>query len=479
MPKKPTRTNRLTQILYWANVLAVGFLVASYLLAAHAIITSQLVPAKYLIPGVVVSGAIVAAFTYVHVRKTLPTGKNVACIIVSLLLGAVSMYVYTTTSVTTSFLQNIQETAYITEEYSIIAKKDDHIALAPTSKYAAALLKPDPNSSAVRAEANKKFQGDYKEYDNLTSVVAALDTNQAPLGVLKTSQIELIKENSEPFYQRIEVLSTFTIKTKTSASGVKTDTSKPFVVYISGIDTYGAIDTVSRSDVNMLAIINPQTRKVLLVNTPRDYYVQLHGTTGVKDKLTHAGIYGIDMSRTTLEDLYDTPINYYMRVNFSSLTGIINVLGGVNVYSDYTFSSGKDTFTQGYNSLNADQALAFSRTRYAFQDGDRTRGKNQQKVIEAIIAKMNSPSNLAKYQNILGALNGTFQTNMSPQEITSVVNAQLNDMKGWQTESISVDGAGSSNYTYSMGDIKLYVMEPNADSLEAAKAKIRQYRQGK
>lgn len=253
------------------------------------------------------------------------------------------------------------------------------------------------------------------------------------------------------------------------------DETKPFTIYISGIDTYGGIDTVSRSDVNILVVVNPRSHKILLVNTPRDYYVQLHGTTGLRDKLTHSGVYGIDMSVKTMEDLYATPIDYYLRINFTSLVNIIDVLGGVDVNSAYNFKVGSDSFVIGSNHLDGKKALEFARDRYSFEEGDRTRGENQQRVIEAIISKMSSSSSLLHYPDILESLQNSFQTNMSSIDITQLIRSQLNDMAKWQVKSTSVNGSDSHNYTYSMPTTMLYVMEPDRASIDAAKVEIRQY----
>jgi LCP family protein required for cell wall assembly len=271
------------------------------------------------------------------------------------------------------------------------------------------------------------------------------------------------------------VLDTFKVRVKKNSAKAKTDVTKPFIVYISGIDTYGDIASVSRSDVNILAVVNPQTKKVLLVNTPRDYYVQLNGTTGLRDKLTHAGIYGVDASERTLEDLYGVNINNYMRINFTSLMEIVDRIGGVEVNSDVAFKSGKYTFNLGINQLDGKAALEFSRNRYAFAEGDRQRGKNQQKVIEAIINKVGRPDTIIYYQSLLSSLRGTFQTDASQAEISAVVKQQLNSLGEWSVESISVDGAGKLAQTYSYGSQPLYVMEPNIDTVNAAKAKIQEY----
>jgi len=263
----------------------------------------------------------------------------------------------------------------------------------------------------------------------------------------------------------------------TSQASTGTVITKPYIVYISGIDTYGDVSTVSRSDVNIIAVVNPTTKKVLLVNTPRDYYVQLHGTTGVRDKLTHAGIYGVDMSKNTLQDLYGTPIDYTLRINFTSLLKVVDAVGGVDVISDQAFKAGGYSFVQGVNTLNSKQALAFARERHSFSDGDRQRGKDQQRVIEALITKLSQPSVLVNYQQILASLNGTFQTNASSSEVTGIIRQQLDSIGGWTTESISVDGTGATNITYSTGKQPLYVMEPDVATVNAAKAKIQAYLQ--
>lgn len=453
----------------------VGVIVAvSYILAVFAIIRTQVIPGTYLAILIVLTAPIIAFLSFTHIKKTLPFPRGIALNIFSLLITAFSLYIFSASSATTAFLDKVQATNYSTEEYSIIAKKDRKIDLARTNQRTA-LLATDANKDLVKTEVDKRTKTEYKDYPELTSLTLALNNKEVDSSALKSSYLRLLEENNPYFYQSIEVLATFTIKIDTEATATKTDITKPFVVYISGIDTYGAVSSVSRSDVNILAAINPKTHQILLVNTPRDYYVQLHGTTGVKDKLTHAGIYGINMSVRTLEDLYGTTIDYYMRVNFASLLNIVDTLGGVDVYSDYAFKADGYSFNTGLNKLDGKAALAFSRERYSFEDGDRTRGKNQQRVIEAIIKKLSSPGTLVRYPDILKSLDGAFQTNASSSDITKLLQEQLNNMRSWQTESISVDGTGAKAATYSMGAAQLYVMIPDQASLSAAKQKIVQY----
>ena len=216
-----------------------------------------------------------------------------------------------------------------------------------------------------------------------------------------------------------------------------------------------------------------------MINIPRDYYVALHGT-GKKDKLTHAGIYGLDMSVKTLDDLLDIEINYYFKVNYGALVKLVDALGGVDVYSKYNFTSGEEfyTYKKGFNHVNGRQALEFVRTRYAFLDGDRTRGENQQAMIQAIIKKACSKDILFKYSNILDSLKGTFTTNFSTDEITDVINMQLDKMPSWNITSISLNGSDASEYTYSYPNQKLYVMKPNEETINNAKETLAKVKKG-
>ena len=227
---------------------------------------------------------------------------------------------------------------------------------------------------------------------------------------------------------------------------------------------------------NMIATINIKENKVLLTNTPRDYYVQLHGTTGNKDKLTHAGVYGIDMSISTLEDLYDTKINYYIRVNFNTLISLVDQIGGIDIYSDMSLTTLHYNvhINKGWNHLNGEQALGYCRERYSYIDGDRHRGQNQQQVIEAIIKKVTDSNDLNTYMKLLSVLENSMQTNIDKKLINSFINIQVKNNYHWSVESQSVTGYDSANYTYSYPGQYLYVMEPDYNSLTSAKNKIKE-----
>lgn len=304
--------------------------------------------------------------------------------------------------------------------------------------------------------------------------------------VLEEGYLNLIYEEDDSYKDKTKVIYTFEVKVEShkEISNVSV-TEQPFVLYISGIDQYGNVTSVrGRSDVNILAVINPITNKILLVNTPRDYYVRLAGTTGLKDKLTHAGIYGIDKSINTLENIYGIDINHYLRVNFNTLIKVVDVIGGIDIYSDKAFrpwTNGNIYINHGWNHMDGKTALAYARERHAYINGDHHRGANQQQVITAIINKVSKSSVLiSKYNSILNALNGSFQTDIDTSIITSFIRYQLDKMPNWNIESIAVTGYNSYNYTYSMGTgYKLYVMEPDYDSVEVAKNRIKEVLNGK
>lgn len=288
-----------------------------------------------------------------------------------------------------------------------------------------------------------------------------------------SEEIKDFKTDTKIIYTEKHELQTST-KTDNTASKYSIKSGK-FNVYISGIDTSGNISNVSRSDANILATVNTETHEVLLTSIPRDYYVTLH-SYGAKDKLTHSGIYGINETIKTAEDILDTDINYYVRVNFTTVIKLVDKLGGIDVYSEYDFTSNAAKafhYNKGYNHLNGEEALAFSRERYAFNSGDNQRVKNQQAVIEAVIKKvLNSTTLLTKYTDILEALKGSFQTNIAQDDISALVKDQINNMSSWSVKTNSLTGTGASSSTYSMGSTPLYVMVPSSTSVNDAKDKI-------
>ena len=256
-------------------------------------------------------------------------------------------------------------------------------------------------------------------------------------------------------------------------------TKEPFVVYLSGVDTRGDLTDKARSDVNIIAAVNPVTKQVVLINTPRDYYVDLAGTNS-KDKLTHAGLYGVQTSMDTLGNLYGVDVQHYIRINFAGFINIIDALGGVDVYSDQAFTSvgspgyyDPTTFVEGWNHLDGKAALAFARERHAFKTGDVQRGINQMKVIDAMLNKIKSPALLMGFTKILDAVSDSFVTSLSQNQISALVRMQLSDFAEWNIERYTVTGtSGSSTKCYSAKGQKLYVMKPDENSVTKAKEMI-------
>ena len=300
--------------------------------------------------------------------------------------------------------------------------------------------------------------------------------------IVLNSVFENIIESEYPDYaSKIRKIYTKNITKEVAAP--KVSKNKSFNVYVSGIDTYGPISSVSRSDVNILMTVNQDSKKILLTTTPRDSYVPIaDGGNNQKDKLTHAGIYGVDSSIHTLENLYGVDINYYVRLNFTSFLKLIDLLGGVDVYNDQEFTSrhGKFHFPVGNVHLDSEQALGFVRERYSLADGDRDRGRNQQKVIVAIIQKLTSSEALKNYSDIIQGLQDSLQTNMPIETMMDLVNAQLDSGGSYKVNSQDIKGTGQMGLpSYAMPDSNLYMMEIDDSSLAAAKSAIQDVMEGR
>ena len=264
-----------------------------------------------------------------------------------------------------------------------------------------------------------------------------------------------------------------------SDAEAKKITKEPFVVYLSGVDTRGELTEKARSDVNILAAVNPETKQVVLINTPRDYYVDLAGTNS-KDKLTHAGLYGVQTSMDTLGNLYGVDVQHYIRINFAGFINIVDALGGVDVYSDQAFTSvgspgyyDPTTFAEGWNHLDGKSALAFARERHAFASGDIQRGINQMKVIDAMMNKIKSPTVLMSFSKLMDAVSDCFVTSLSQEQISALVRMQLASLSDWDIQSYAVTGtSGKSSQCYSAKGQSLYVMKPDENSVNQAKELI-------
>lgn len=333
------------------------------------------------------------------------------------------------------------------------------------------------NTDKVIEEINSGYECQITtaEYQDSVALAEGLYSGEVNAIILNTAYVDMIEENEDyrDFQERTRLITTMTYENEVvkdnnddylSGDGI-------FTMYISGIDTNGEPTVNRNSDVNILMTVNTNTHQILMINTPRDFYVPTTVSGGMPDKLTHAGCYGIDCSVGTLEMLYGINIDYYMKVNFTGFVDIINLLGGVEVYSETEFTAwnGGYHIVEGNNYLNGEQALGFARERYAFGSGDRQRGKNQMKVIKAVINKMLSTDMLMNYSKILDAVSASMITSMSYDEISELVQMQLNGMPSWDIQTYSVDGTGDTLSSYSLSTPN-YVMIPNEDTVSQAKA---------
>lgn len=322
-----------------------------------------------------------------------------------------------------------------------------------------------------------------KDYTTMEQLAGALYSGEVQAIIMNQAYADALKDidGYTEFADRTKVIYGNTIKTEIKVVEDVDVTSNAFAVYISGIDTTGPVSTTSRSDVNIIAIVNPDTREILLVNTPRDYYVPLSISNGVRDKLTHAGIYGIDVSMDTLGMLYGIDVNYFFRLNFTGFTGIIDALGGIDVTLDYDATLQQTGYLEvhrGENHFNGSQALVFARERYAYTDGDRQRGRNQMMVISSVVKRMASPALLNNYAGLMDSISGSFETSLSSAQISDLVRMQLNEGGGWNVQQYSVTGTGDMASCYSVSSGEYYVMRPDENTVAKAKELIQKVYSG-
>ena len=373
-----------------------------------------------------------------------------------------------------------QTAAFSEVEMSIVVPKDSDIKDVNQLTTVQAPTKVDKNNVDTLMSALKKDKKVDVKVDDVASYQEAYDnlkSGKSKAMVLSGSYASLLESVDSNYASHLKTIYTYKIKTKNNNSAKQVD-SKVFNIYISGIDTYGSISTVSRSDVNIIMTVNMNTHKILLTTTPRDAYVKIPGGGADQyDKLTHAGIYGVETSEQTLENLYGIKIDYYARINFTSFLKLIDQLGGVTVHNDQAFTSlhGKFDFPVGDIQMNSEQALGFVRERYSLNGGDNDRGKNQEKVISAIVNKLASLNSVSNFTSIVNNLQDSVQTNMSLDTINALANTQLDSGSKFTVASQAVTGTGSTGQltSYAMPNSSLYMMKLDDSSVESASQAIK------
>ena len=417
-------------------------------------------------------------------KKTRKTSKiffGILSFILIIIYGIICRY----SSSTIDFVKKATKLKIETVNYSVLVLKDtDYKDILDLTDKKIGFLSTDNNLNDSVKVLKNKFKFEKSDYEDIGSLLGELYNNELNAISINDAYISLLEESNNEFVKNYKVVYTYKVNVKVKDNKVnKVDFTKdPFIIYISGTDSRGSVSDVSRSDVNIIAVVNPTTHKILLVSTPRDYYVQLHGTTGIKDKLTHAGVYGIDMSKNTMEDLLDINIDNVVKVSFRTVVNLVDTIDGIDINSDTEFTAtseltrNKCYYVEGNNHLNGDCALRYARERKTYTTGDRHRGQNQQQVITAIVEKMTNPKYLIRYNQILKNIDGTIETDINYEQITELAKYELTNLSKWSVESISLDGEGAMLPTYSMGyDLPLYVMIPNEETVNNAKNKINEY----
>ena len=411
-------------------------------------------------------------------------GKTTSAIlIVALLVGSVSMYAV---KGLVDLSAGVNSTSNYSEyEMSIVVPADSDVkdlkqltnVLAPSGN--------DQDNVQALMKNISQTQGHELTVDTASSYLAAyksLTSGEAKAIVLNSVFEDTIRGEDPDYASKIKKIYTYKISKKIdTAIGKQDPNAEVFNIYVSGIDTYGPISSVSRSDVNIIMTVNRKTKKVLLTTTPRDAYVPIaDGGLNQPDKLTHAGIYGVDASVHTLENLYGIDLNYYVRLNFTSFLKLIDLLGGIDIENDQEFTVGNTNYPIGNISLNSEQALTFVRERYSLNGGDNDRGKNQEKVIAAVIKKLTSTDALKNYNAILSGLQDSVQTDMSLETMMNLINTQLESGGSYNVTSQALTGTGNTGLpSHAMPEANLYMMEIDQNSLAAAKAAIQEVMEGK
>ena len=455
---------------------------------------TKMVPTIYmLIIGIVL--AVIAAIIWLLVWHTRYTGRFISGTVLAVIMIAILAFGGFYINKTRSAISNISgETTEVTQMAVYVKSDDAADSVEATAGYTYGILSSldRENTDGAVAHLNSQFGTEVqtKEYAGLTELADGILNGEVNAMLLNSGYLSVYEDMDgyTDFSTKIKEVGTVdvesTIQSAEESTPIEPITTanggKVYTIYLSGIDTRGEMTAKSRSDVNIIATVNTDTHEILLVSTPRDYFVPLSISGGAPDKLTHAGIYGIDVCMDTLGMLYDIDINYYFRINFGGFVKVIDALGGITVNSDYDFDSKNILgyhFNKGENYLNGEQALIFARERYAFQEGDRQRGKNQMEVIRGVVKKALSPEILTSYSSILSSLDGCFGTNITYEEIAQILQQQLTNGGDWTIVSYSVNGTGATEKPYSMSQ-KAYVMVPDYNTVDKAKSLMEKVRNG-
>lgn len=490
------RRIRRTKLDWFGIIMMFVLLVCSLAIFARLMATKMLTTTNMVL---IMVGLLVVNGLHIFVQLPLRRNKlgKLICGALAVVLSVAMIYGTVAAGAVQSALNKISGIMVEKQVTAVIVmKEDDATELGDTRGYKFGILaNRDQENTRKLLSAMQESMGqiDTREYETPAAMADALYDDEIQAMILNEGYISLLTEQEDysDFSSHTKIIYEYVTEHEiTSIKPSGSITKQPFVIYCSGSDERDSdINAKSRSDVNILAVVNPKTRQILLINTPRDYYLPL-AFNGELDKLTHAGMYGVQESMAVLDNLYGTKTSYYGRINFWGLIDIVDALGGIDVYLDYSFTTAAGdvagygdreySYTEGWNHMNGIEALTFSRERYSFSDGDNQRGKNQMKVIQAIIEKATSPSVLSKYQDLLKAVSDNFITNISYDQISSLVQMMQKDGASWNIQTMSAtQGSGDTMQPcYSSYGELLYVMPPDYDSVNRIREVIDQVMNG-
>lgn len=478
-------------------LLSVVLVISSFYLL-YQVIRLNVLPSKFLFPltiGVVVLDAI---FILLLIYFSKNVVSKIICVVLTLLVCAVSCFGGYYISKTQNVLSSITNVAkHAKNTVSVIVKESSSIkdkSQLNGVSVGSLRLNEQGSKKALKELSGEGIVLNQTEYDSMTALLEAFYNGEVDSIIINESSRSQIldMEDYSNFDSNTRVVyqTSYKVKNNDSATSVSDITSKPFNVLISGSDTRGGFDENGRSDVIMVATVNPKTHTILLTSVPRDFYVTTACDAGdgcmqgALDKITHTGIHGTNTTKRTVEQLLGIEINYTFKVGFDTVTDLVDALGGVDVnvepgYATNSFAALSGfSVHEGVNHLNGEQALAFARERYSYTEGDRQRTKNQQQVLMGIVKEATKPSVITNYAAIMDTMANTFSTTMSNAEITDLIKYQLNNNPTWKMEQYMVDGTGDTLMCAELGDAAS-VMVPDQSTVKMAKDKINAVLAGK
>lgn len=475
-------------------VLSILLVVASFYLL-YQLIKINVLPTKLLFLITIVFVLLDAIFALLLCYYTRAIVSKIICVVITLVLIFGSCMGGYYISKTGSLLTNITNvTKHAKNTVSVVVKQSSDIKnksqLNGLSVGTLRTIGTQGSSKALTELSKDGIVMNQSEYDSLSSMLEAFYNGEVDSIIInESSRSQILDMESYADFDnntRVVYQTSYKVENTDKANAVSDITSKPFNVLISGSDTRGGFDENGRSDVIMVATINPKTSTILLTSVPRDYYVTTACDAadgcmqGALDKITHTGIHGTNTTKRTVEQLLGVEINYTFKVGFDTVTDLVDALGGVDVYVEPGYAVSTSTFSvhEGTNHLDGQHALAYARERYSYTEGDRQRTKNQQQVLMGIVNEATKPSVITKYASIMDAMANTFSTTMSNEEISDLIKYQINNNPKWKMEQYMVDGTGDTLMCAELGDAAS-VMVPDQSTVKMAKDKINAVLAGK